>query len=260
MARAVLDGERSAKSNREALALLDKALAIDPDWVPALIGYTTVMLIDVGEGWVRPPERAARLDQAKAAVERAIKLDAANYLAHQALGDVLRMRGDPDGALAALERALALNPNAAWTHAIIGKAKADLGRAEEALGDIETALRINPSELAIHVWYWWAGFAAAHAAKYEVAAVWLEKARAAKPDYRHPIPLLAVAYAETGREEEGRALMAKYLERAPHLTIATMRRDFPSRNPIVKAQRERIAAVLRRLGVPEGTPRTDPAR
>ena len=110
MARAILDGERSAKANREALALFDKALAIDPDWVPALLGYATVMLIDVGEGWVRPPERAARLDQAKAAVERAIKLDPGNYLAHQVLGDVQRLRGDPDGALAALERALALNP------------------------------------------------------------------------------------------------------------------------------------------------------
>jgi len=260
MARAILDNERSAKANREALALLDKALASDPDWVPALLGYTTVMLIDVGEGWVRPPERAARLDQAKAAVERAIKLDPANYLAHQALGDVLRMRGDPDGALAALERALALNPSAPWSHAIIGKVKVDLGRAEEALGDIETALRISPPDHAFYVWYWWAGFAAAHAGKYEATARWLEKAREAKPDYRLPVPLLAVAYAETGREEEGRALMAKYIERAPHLTIETLKRDFPTRNPIVAEQRKRIVAVFRRLGVPEGTLKTGSAR
>jgi tetratricopeptide (TPR) repeat protein len=253
MARAILDGERSAKANRAALALLDKALAIDQDWVPALLGYATVMLIDVGEGWVRPPERTGRLDQAKAAAERAIRLQPANYLAHQALGDILRMRGDPEGALAALARALALNPNAAWTHAIVGKVKAELGRAEEALGDIETALRISPSEPAIHVWYWWAGFAAAHAGSYEAAARWLEKALQAKPDYRFPVPLLAVAYAETGREDEGRALMATYLERAPHLTIATLKRDFPARNAIVVQQREQMVSAFRLLGVPEAT-------
>ena len=259
MARAILDGERSAKANREALALFDKALAIDPDWVPALLGYATVMLIDVGEGWVRPPERAARLDQAKAAVERAVNLDPGNYLAHQALGDVLRMRGDADGALAALRRSLALNPNAAWSHAIIGRVKTDLGRAEEGLGDIEAAVGMTPSDHAIYVWYWWAGLAAAHTGRYETAVAWLEKAREARPLYRIPIPLLAVTYAETGREEEGRALIADYLKRSPHLSIATLQRDFPARNEIVAEQRRRLLAVFRRLGVPDGTLKTGSA-
>jgi len=173
---------------------------------------------------------------------------------------VLRLRGDQDGAIAALERALALNPDNSWTHAEIGRAKIELGRAEEALRDIETALRINPSELAVDVWYCWAGMAALHAGKSEEAARWLLKARRARPAYRLPVPLLAVAYAETGREEEGRALMAEYLARTPGLTMQTVKRDFPARNATVAKQRQRIAAVLRRLGVPEGPLHTGSVR
>jgi hypothetical protein len=47
--------------------------------------------------------------------------------------------------------------------------------------------------------------------------------------------------------------MATYLERAPHLTIATLKRDFPARNAIVVQQRERMVSAFRRLGVPEAT-------
>jgi hypothetical protein len=53
--------------------------------------------------------------------------------------------------------------------------------------------------------------------------------------------------------------MATYLERAPHLTIATLKRDFPARNAIVAGQRERMVAVFRRLGIPDAT-RTGSAR
>jgi tetratricopeptide (TPR) repeat protein len=208
---------------------------------------------------VPPPERAARLDQAKAAAERAVRLEAANYLAQQMLGDVLRMRGDPQAALAALERALALNPSAPWTHALIGKVKADLGRAEEAIRDIETALRINPSELAVHIWYSWGGIAALQAGRSKDAAGWLLKAREANPTYRLPIPLLAVAYAEIGREDKGRALMAEYLATAPGLTMQSLQ-HIPSWNALRTDRRERITSVLQRLGVPDAKVRTGSVR
>ena len=45
-----------------------KALAIDPDWVPALLGYATVLVIEVAGHWVPPDQWPARLKQAQAAV------------------------------------------------------------------------------------------------------------------------------------------------------------------------------------------------
>jgi DNA-binding winged helix-turn-helix (wHTH) protein/cytochrome c-type biogenesis protein CcmH/NrfG len=252
LGRTVLQNERSAKTNREALGLFSKALALDPDWVPALLGYASVMVIEVGGEWVPPAERPARLDQAEAAVERAIRLEPTNAVAHLIRGVVLRMRGDSERAVAAFERSLEFNRDAPWTHAEFGRTKIELGRADEALNDIETALRLNPSETAIHVWYCWAGMAALHAGKNDEAVQWLLKAREARPAYPLPVPLLAVAYVETGREAEGRALMIEHVARSPGFTMQSVRRSYPSRNPTVARQRERIANVLRGLGVPDG--------
>jgi DNA-binding winged helix-turn-helix (wHTH) protein/cytochrome c-type biogenesis protein CcmH/NrfG len=260
LARAILDNERSAQANRDALTLYGKALALNPDWVPALLGYARVMIIEVGGAWVPLDERPARVDQAEAAIERAIKLDPTNAFAHQLRGVVLRMRGDLDRAVAAFERSLELNPSGPWTHAEFARTKIDLGRADEALADIETALRLHPSENAVHVWYCWAGMAALHAGRNEEAVQWLLKARDARPTYALPVPLLAVAYVETGREAEGRALMARFLARAPGLTIQTVQRDYPSWNATVGKQRERITGVLRRIGVPDASVQTGSVR
>ena len=252
----IVADERSAKANRAALALFAKALALDPDWVPALLGYASIMVIQVGGEWVPLDERPARLDQAEAAVERALEREPENAHAHQLRGVLSRMRDVPSRAVASFERSLELDPGNAWTRAEFGRTKIELGRAEEALADIEAALRLSPSEAAIHVWYCWAGMAALHAGKDEAAVKWLLKAHQARPSYPLPVPLLAVAYARTGREAEGRALIAEHLARAPTLTLQTFRRNYPPSNPIVARQREHIALVLERLGVPDGVVRS----
>jgi DNA-binding winged helix-turn-helix (wHTH) protein/cytochrome c-type biogenesis protein CcmH/NrfG len=253
LGQAVLTGPRSANSIREALGHFGKALSIDPNWVPALVGYASVLVIEVGGDWVPPDQRPARLEQAQAAVQRALRLQPSSYRAHQLKGVLLRMRGNPEASVAAFERALELNPAAPWTHAEYARAKIDLGRAVDAIADIETALRLNPSEAAIHVWYCWAGMAALHAGRHEDAVRWLLKALEARPTYPHPVPLLAAAYVETGREAEARSLIAQHLARTRDLTILSVRRDYPAQNPAVATQRERIAQVLQNLGVPEGS-------
>ncbi len=251
LGQAVLTGERSSKTIREALIHFGKALAIDPDWVPALVGYASVLVIEVGGDWVAPDQRPSRLQEAQTAVERALRLQPASYRAHQLRGVLLRMRGDPEGSVAAFERALQLNPAASWTHAEYARAKIDLGRATEALADLETAMRLNPAEAAIHVWYCWAGMAALHAGKHEDAVHWLQKALQLRPIYPHPVPLLAAAYVETGREVEARTLIANHLARTPALTIHSVRREYPAHNALVATPRERMAQVLQNLGVPD---------
>ena len=250
LGRNILTSERSAKANQEALALFAKALALDPDWAPALLGYASVMIIQVGGEWVPLEERPARLDQAEASIERALAREPTSAYAHQLKGVLLRMRGAPDRATAAFERSLALNPDNAWTYAEFGRTKIELGRAEEALADIERALRLKTSDAAIHVWHCWAGMAALHAGRNEEALEWLLKAHKDRPHYALPVPLLAIAYAENGRDAEGRALIAEHRTRAASFNIQSWRRDYPDQNSGVAKQRQRMADILRRLGVP----------
>jgi hypothetical protein len=54
--------------------------------------------------------------------------------------------------------------------------------------------------------------------------------------------------------------MAKYRARDPDFTISTWSEDYPRSHPVVAAQRERIAQVLRVLGVAEGDLRTGSMR
>jgi len=252
LGRNALTSERSAKANQEALALFGKALAIDPDLVPALLDYAQVLIIEVAGKWVPLEHWPARLDQAEASVERALAREPANGYAHQLKGVLLRMRGAPDRALVSFERSFILNPDSPYTYAEAGRARIEVGRPEEALADIETAIRLRPYEAAIHVWFCWAGMAALHANRNEEAYHWLLKAHEVRPHYPLPIPFLAVAYAELSREDEGKALMARHLARAPGFTIQSWQQDHPAHTPAVAIQRERIVATLKRLGVPEG--------
>jgi hypothetical protein len=50
--------------------------------------------------------------------------------------------------------------------------------------------------------------------------------------------------------------MAEYLAGHPGFAISVWYNAFPRYNAVVAAQRERIAKVLRRLGVPEGIVQT----
>lgn len=261
LGRAVLDREHTSRANKDALVLFDKALALDPNSKLALLGYARVMIVDVTDGWAPPEEHAARLDQGEAAIERAIKLDPKHARAYLLRGFLWRARGDPDRALAAFQDALALNPNYAWARAEAGRTKIDIGRADEAIHDIETAIRLAPGEPRLFNWYYWLGMAAVHAGKSDAALHWLLKGRQDDPlYYRLAVPWLAVAYADVGREEEGHAAMAQYLSHHPTYALAGWSKAFPRLNPRVAAQRDRIAQVLRRLGVPDSHTQTGSVR
>ena len=260
LARAVLTAERNPKAHSEALALLEKALALDSNNVPALLGYARVLTVDVLERWAPPDEARARLALAEKAIERAGRLDPANARVHHQRGSLLRARGDWEGAAQAYERALAMNPNNAWAIAELGRAKMEFGRASETIADIERAIRLLPTDVGRYVWYVWAGQAAVHLGDGAGALHWLLKAREARPGYRVPLLWLAVAYADLGREEEGRAQVAELLSLSPGFTLSTWSEGYPRRTGAVAGQRGRIMEVLRRLGLPEGAVTTGSLR
>lgn len=201
LGEAALRAEHSAKANRGAIVLFDRALALDPDHVPALIASASARTTGVVEGWVPRDEAPVRLDAAARAIERALKLEPGNAAAHRVKGALLRARHDPEGAVAAFRHALALNPLSAWANAMLGRARIDLGEAEEALADIERAIALDPSEPSLFIWNYWGGLAALYAGKDAGALQWLLTAR--EPDgtyYRFAVPHLAAAYAMEQRK------------------------------------------------------------
>lgn len=250
---AMLDKERSPKANREALALFDKALALDSGHVLALAGYARTIVMDVTEGWAPAQERALRLDQAEAALRRALAAKPEDGRAHHVYGLLWRARGDADRAVHHLEKALQAMPAKAWVLADLGRARLEAGEPRKAIQELEAAIRLAPDEPYIFIWHFQAGMAAVHAADAEAALAWLHKSEAASPAYHRHVKLWrSVALADLGREEEARALVADYLATSTRFTVATWVAHFPSHNAAVAAQRARIGRVLERLGVPPG--------
>jgi len=260
LGRVLLESERGSERNRQARELFEKGLALDPNSVPSLLGYARTRVDTVLNGWVPPEQRAGLLKEAERAIEHMISMDARNVGAHLLRGVLLRAKGDHDHAIASLERALALNPNYYFAHAELGRAKIEAGRAGETATHIERALELSPTDPIVAAWCYWAGMAAVHVQDYEAAVRWLVKGRQANRSYPNFVPWLAVAYAGLGRDEEARALLQEHMKAFPQFSIARWNRLLPRANPVVVEQRERIVAILRRLGAPEDGLRTGDAR
>ena len=131
------------QDNVVAQALLEKAVAIDPNYGQAL-------------GCSRPAMRSAltwdgrtwrlRVPIAEKAARAAIQIDREDPWAHEALGLVHLFARRFDDSLAEFELALRLNPNFALAQGLYGLVLSYCGRWEEADVAANRALRLSPRD------------------------------------------------------------------------------------------------------------------
>ncbi len=130
--------KRTAADLAKALSLFAASIDLDSGYAPAWIGLSRAQAM-LGEFAYVPPLQAFPL--ARAAVEKAIELDASSETAHALRSEIL-MFGDWDfeRAKANLEVALDLNPqslfvrhNIAWFHLCSGAFERAIVEAEQAL-------------------------------------------------------------------------------------------------------------------------------
>ncbi|MGE0258841.1 MAG: tetratricopeptide repeat protein, partial [Alphaproteobacteria bacterium] len=130
----------------EAMALLERAIAIDPRYGPALSWAAVCQWQCVSDGWTEAPEAARdkAVDLARRSLE-ATRGDDPAVLANASF--ILANFGEEIGATTGLiDRALSLNPSFArgWNiSALLRLYAGDLDRAIEHAG---TALRLSPRE------------------------------------------------------------------------------------------------------------------
>ena len=117
---------------REAIALYDRALRIDPENVLT---------------WNLKGDALNKLDrfaEAVAAFDRALRIEPDHVYAWAHKGDSLYNLKRYNDALSAFNRALRSDPQNTFALAMKGMALSDLGNYTEALDCIEQALRIDP--------------------------------------------------------------------------------------------------------------------
>ena len=248
-ARALINRGSTSEYLKPAEALLERALALDPNNVDALAAKGWVDM-DLGAGFMTD-DHAARLASAEATAIKALSL-APNYAwAHLVLGSFYNTVNRGAEAIAEFEHALMLDRNLVYAHALIGMAKTALGRAEEAESYYLEALRLSPRDVAAHHWMSSAGTSKLHLAKDEEAVAWFRRAIDANRNFAFTHFSLAAALAHLGEIDVARAATKAGLAVEPSFTIGRFSAGARSDNPVYLAGRERIYEGMRRAGIPE---------
>ncbi len=236
----------SQASHAEARALLERALAADPDFA---YGWTLLALCHYHEilmGFT--VDRRGALKASLGAAERAAELDQRCWLAHGLRGmGLLWTARDYDGALACQERAVSLNPSAPLARHFLACIHGFGGRPAEAIPHLRLALRLDPRYR----------FASLVLADESLCHLLLGDAASARASAESGVRMqpanvragqrLVAALAALGRHEEARRAAAELLRIQPDLGIDYLDATYPFRRP---EDRAFFLDALRRGGVP----------
>jgi len=240
LAAKVLHHRSQREANAEAQSLLDRAVALDPNyahahaWKACVLGQTWIY------GWCA--DRDATFQQVADELQIALALDDNDSDVHRILAAVNLTRDDHDRAAYHQERALALNPNYDLVVVQQGEFLTWLGRPEEGIDWIRKAMRLNP----YHPERFWnhLGRALYGAERFAEAAEAF--ARITRPDHTHHA-FLAAIFAQMGNGVAAAAHAAEVVKLEPGFSVATY---LATQHYKQEADRSRHEAGLLKAGLP----------
>jgi predicted O-linked N-acetylglucosamine transferase (SPINDLY family) len=196
---------RELERFEEALASLDQALAIEPDYVDALNNRGNTL------------QDLQRYEEALDCFEKALARNPDNAVVHNNRGNILQDLQRYEEALDCFEKALARNPDNAVVHNNRGNILQDLQRYEEALASHDNALAVRSDFAeALHG----RGNALRKLRRLEEAAACFEKALIFQPDYVEALNSHGNTLHELQRYEEAVTSIANALAIRPDLEYA----------------------------------------
>ena len=231
---------------RQAVEILDRALALDPDYALAKALKVRAHVMAAGSRAITHAEGAVAIPLAREILDvhqsdPLVLAYAGHMMAY--LGGELAM------GIQTLETAKSLNPNSVLVRVSSGWINAYAGRYAEGIADFEHAYRINPLDPNLGHCRSGHGFCLFGLKDYEGAVSLLEKALADDPGFGTTEQALGAAYEMAGRPLEAQRVIARYMKTWPGNTIAYYLRTTPFRD---EDFRLRMASALRAAGVPEG--------
>ncbi len=253
----IRDWNNANKSSwNDAIAMLERALALDPRTEMAMTGLALALQARVSAGWSDDP--SSDLVRAEKAADAALELRPHDAWALMAKAWIFEHKKEFRSAIAEAEAARAGDPNNADAIAYAGFWKMYLGHSEDGVSDIETALRLSPHDPNAPMWQLHLCLLHLHLAHWEQTIDWCEKALANNVRERATaLASLAVAFAWTGRVKEAKDAVAELRRADPSFTVQTWAGLHESDDPTYNAQGARTIEGLRKAGVPEGPANTN---
>jgi TolB-like protein len=248
--RAWLNKGLNPEHMTQARGFFQRALAVDPHCVEALVGTARVDLAMAGA--LLTDDGGARWSAAETNAIKALSLAPDHAGAHLILGGVYIWTNRAAQGIAECEQALALNRNLAAAHGFIGMAKFFTGRAAETEGHILEALRLSPRDIHAFGWMLYVGAAKIMLGADAEAVGWLRRSIEANRNFPLAHFWLAGALGLLGVLDEARTAAKAGLALDLDFTIRRLRSIRRSNNPTFLAGRDRLCEGMRMAGVPEG--------
>src|SRR2546421_2285929 len=186
--------KRSGDNIPKAIAFYEQAIQHDPNYALAYAGLANAYVL---LPYYTGATQSGAFLKAKAAAQRAVRLDSNLAEAHAALGKVLFFSEiDLTGAMREYKRAIELQPNDATAHHWLGNdTLAALGRFEEAIAQGKRALELDPLSPVINTDF---GTIFYYAHRYEESAMQLRKTLEIDPTFFYAHFNLGIALQAAG--------------------------------------------------------------
>jgi TolB-like protein len=227
----------------------ERALALDPDNVDALVGTGRVDVTCASTSMV--DNRDALLAAAEAALTKSLSMAPRHALAHLFLGVVQMVTNRPAQGIRECEQALTLDHNLAEAHACIGLGKYFLGLGAETEAHVNEAFRLSPRDTGAFRWMQFIGIAKLQIGADAEAIAWLQRCLEANRNHAVAHFQLAAALALLGKLDQARAAVNAGLALNPTFTIRRLHTTASNDNAAYLAGRERLCEGMRMAGVPE---------
>ncbi len=194
------DAYRQTGQYADGLEEADAAVALDPEFAPALLTRAAIHLI------------LDDLDDAVRDASRAIEIARRSPAGYLLRAEVYLRRGEPAYALGDLDEALQFAPGAARIHLVRAYANIGLGRDDAALGDARSALKLAPELTAAYLVR-----AQIHLRTEQYARAAAEAMRAADlaPENRMAHDAATIAFSELARFDDAKAAADRLVALTP---------------------------------------------
>jgi adenylate cyclase len=234
--------ETNKEANQRARQMLDRAIALDPQYAPAYAFLGLTFFNDWFFQWNNDPTQS--LDRALELAQRAVALDDSLPVAHSVLSTAYLWRKQHDQAIVEADRAIALDANSAQGYGALGGVLVFAGRPKEAIPLFEKGMRLDPQNRAGY--FNALGWADRVAGRCEEALVPLKEALTLIPNFQATHFILAGCYVELGRPKEAQVEAAEIMRLNPNFSLEGNRQIVPYKDPEF---RDRYFALQRKAGL-----------
>lgn len=232
--------------NMQALGLLERSIALDESYAPALAHAGWCLVQRTTRAWA--PYGGDDIGQAVSWARRALAVGSDDAKAVVLGGFTLVMlRQDYGAGMDALRRAVSMNPGSGFVTAMSGSGLVFGNDIQTGLAHLDRAMRLCPNDPSFFSFLTTAATGELFLGNAEGAIELARRSLALNPLWDSTHWVLVTAHMALGQTAEARAVVTHLLEVYPEATVSNYDRVLPMRSP---EARHMVIQSLRDAGLP----------